>query len=217
MRALALTMLLFPSLALAQVAPPPIPPVAPPVAAPAPNEPSECVTTTTVRCTGAAAPYAVQAAQPETVVLPPPPPAPPPPQVIVLDPRKLGGDGWKLAQSPDGCWWRERKTSTGSPAMWGTGLGLFVASYFAGAIGGMASDGNPFGFWPVIGPMVSAAFTDGEARTLWAIDGVAQAGSFVIFLVGLAAGPDKIERQPITFGPMAFSGGGSGVSLTTRF
>lgn len=211
MRALALSMLLLPSVAWAQFAPPPIPP------APA-AEPSECVTTTTVRCTGAAAPYAVQAPPAETVVVPSPPPAPPPPpQVIVLDPHKFVGDGWKVTQSPDGCLWRERKTSTSSPAMWGAGLGLFVASYFAGAIGGMAGGNNPFGFWPIVGPMVSAAFTNGQAQVLWAVDGVVEAGSFVVFLVGLAAGPDKIERQPITFSPAMFPGGGGGVSLSGRF
>jgi hypothetical protein len=208
MRAMALSMLLLPSIAFAQPALPSIPP------APA-AEPSECVTTTTVRCTGAAAPYAVQ---PPTVVVPVPPPAPaPPPQVIVLDPHKLVGDGWKVTQSPDGCWWRERKISTASPGMWGGGLALFVTSYAAGAIGGMAGEGNPLGFWPVIGAFTSSAFTHDNAQILWAVDGIAQAGGFVLFLVGLAAGPDKIERQPITFGPTTFVGGGNGVQLSTRF
>jgi hypothetical protein len=224
MRSLALSILLLPSIARAQMAPQ-IPPAALPVAAPAPSaEPSECVTTTTVRCTGAAAPYAVQAAQPETVVVPPlppvapPPPAAPPPQVIVLDPHKLGGDGWKLVQSPDGCLWRERKRSTASPGMWAGGLGLFVASYLAGAIGGMAGEGNPAGFWPVLGPIFEATFTDDSGkRTLYAIDGVAQASGFVLFLVGLAAGPEKLERQPITIGPTTFHGGGNGVALSARF
>lgn len=209
MRALALSMLLLPSVAVAQSAPPPIPPTA---------EPSECVTTTTVRCTGAAAPYAAQAAQPQTVVVPAPAaPPPPPPQLIVLDPHRLVGDGWKIVQSPDGCWWRERKLSTASPGMWGGGLALFLTSYAAGAVGGMAAQGNPLGFWPVIGPFVSSAFSHDEAQILWAVDGVAQAGGFVLFLVGLAAGPDKLERQPITFGPTGFVGGGSGVQLSTRF
>jgi len=216
MRALALSLLLLPSIALAQGAPP-IPPAAPPPIPPA-AEPSECVTTTTVRCTGAAAPYAVQAAQPQTVVVPAPPPAPPPPpQLIVLDPHKFVGDGWKVVQSPDGCLWRERKLTTGLPGLWGGGLALFITTYAAGAIGGMAGQGNPFGFWPIIGPMVSAGFSSGSAQVLWAVDGVAQAGGFVMFLVGLAAGPDKIERQPITFSPTSFIGGGSGVALQTRF
>jgi hypothetical protein len=213
MRAMALSMLLLPSIAVAQPALPPNAPPPPPPSAAA--EPSECVTTTTVRCTGAAAPYAVQ---PQTVVVPAPPPAPPPPpQVIVLDPRKLVGDGWKVVQSPDGCWWRERKLSTASPGMWGGGLALFLTSYLAGAIGGMAGQNNPLGFWPVLGPLTSSAFSHDNAQILWAVDGVAQAGGFVLFLVGLAAGPDKIERQPLTFGPTSFIGGGTGVALQTRF
>jgi hypothetical protein len=212
MRALALTIMLLPSVAFAQ-APGPMP------IAPA-DEPSECVTTTTVRCTGAAAPYAVPAAQPQMIAPAPPPAAPPPPQVIILDPRKLSGDGWKLSQTPDGCFWRERKTSTDAPAVWGTGLAFWLGGYAAGIIGGMEQGGvNLFGWWPIIGAFASAAFNSGNtgAQTLWAIDGLAQAGGFVTFLVGLAAGPDKVERQPIHLGATSFVGGGSGIALSGRF
>ena len=104
MRAVALTLMLLPSIALAQQ---PLPPA---------DDPGECTTTTTVRCTGAAAPYAVMPPPPPAapVVAPPPPPPAAPPQIVVLDPRKLAGDGWKLTQDAQGCLWRERKTSTDS-------------------------------------------------------------------------------------------------------
>ena len=202
MRAVALTMMLLPSIVLAQE---PLPPAA---------DPGECTTTTTVRCTGAAAPYAV---------MPPPPvaaPAPPAaPQIIILDPRKLAGDGWKLTQDASGCWWRERKTSTDSPATWGTGLAFWLGGYAASIIAGMEEGGiNYFGWWPIIGAMMNTAFAeDTGAKAMWAVDSLAQAGGFVVFLVGLAAGPDKVERQPIHITPTAFVGGGSGIALSARF
>jgi hypothetical protein len=204
MRALALTIVLLPSIALAQQ---PLPPATPDL--------GECTTTTTVRCTGAAAPYAVQ---------PPPAPAPivvapPPPQIVILDPRKLAGDGWKLTQSADGCLWRERRISTDAPSVWGTGLALWLGGYAAGIVAGMEQGGfNEIGWMPIIGAMVNAAFTDDNTgRALWAIDSVAQAGGFVMFLVGLAAGPDKIERQPVQLGAASFGGGGSGIAISGRF
>ncbi len=220
MRALALTMLLVPSIALAQQ--PPLPA----------QDPGECTVTTTVRCTGAAAPYAVQAAQPQAPVViqapAPPPPAPPPPVVapqmmapapgtIILDPRALG-NGWRLAQSEDGTLWRERKVSTDSPALWGTGMAFWLGGYAAAVIGGMnEGDANLFAWWPIIGAFVNTSFNTGGAQAAWAIDGVAQSAGFVMFLVGLAAGPDKVERMPLTVGAASFVGGGSGVALSGRF
>ena len=178
MRALGLTMLLWPSVALAQVAPAP-------AAAP---DPGECTVTTTVRCTGVAAPYAVR------------------------------GDGWRVVQSSDGSWWRERKVSTAAPTVWGTGLAFWLGGYAAGAIGGLEQGGvGWFGSWPIVGAFVSSAFSSGNAQALWAVDGLAQAGGFVTFLVGLAAGPDKLEHLPLAVGPMGFAGGGSGVALSGRF
>jgi hypothetical protein len=224
MRALALTIMLLPSVAFAQ-APAPLP---------AADDPGECTVTTTVRCTGAAAPYAVEAAKPQAPVViqapaPPPPPPPvmappqplvmPPPGAIILDPRQLG-DGWRLVQSPDGCLWRERKISTDSPAVWGTGMAFWLGGYAAAVIGGMQQGGgNIFGWWPIIGAFVNTAINNnnGGAQTLWALDGIAQAGGFVTFLVGLAAGPDKMQRLPLTVGTASFAGGGSGVALAGRF
>jgi hypothetical protein len=234
MRALALSLLLAPSIALAQVAPPaPLPAPPPPPAPTAPAippgyEPSECTTTTTVRCTGAAAPYAVQAAQPQTIVVPAPPPAPAPaappqaapptapPAALLLDTRL--GDGWRLVQAPDGSLWRERKVSSDAPAVWGTGMALWLGGYFAGAIGGMHEGGaNMLAWWPIIGAFINTSFNSGTAQALWAVDGLVQTGGFVTFLVGLAAGPDKLERRPLAITPATFVGGGNGVALTGRF
>ncbi|HEY2747417.1 MAG TPA: hypothetical protein VGL86_22495, partial [Polyangia bacterium] len=190
--------------------------LAQPTLAPA-EEPDSCTVTTTVRCTGAAAPYAVQAAQPTAApVAAPPVLAPPPP--LILD-AQVVRDGWKLTQDPDGRLWRERKRSTPSNAMWGGGLTLFLATYLAGGIGGMASDGlGEIAWWPVIGPMFAAVFTDSStARALFAVDGLAQGTGFVLFLVGLAAGPEKLERMPVSIGPVSLAGGGSGVALSGRF
>lgn len=231
MRALAVALVFVPTVVLAQspapiapapapIAPAPMPPGA--AAAPMPGaEPAECVTTTTVRCTGAAAPYAVQAAQPQPVVVPAPAPqqpivAPAPLRpTIVLDPRALRG-GWHLVQSPEGCLWRERKVSSDSPAVWGTGLAFWLGSYFIGA-GVAQTRGNPLLWWPIIGALTTSSFTTGNDQVLSAIDGVVQAGGFVTFLVGLAAGPDKIERMPLSIGPMAVAGAGSGLALAGHF
>lgn len=224
MRTLGLTLILLPSVVLAQ-------PAVAPAPSPAAEEQGECTVTTTVRCTGAAAPYAVQAAQPapaEPPIVIQAPPAPPPvaapapivpPQALVLDARHLVGEGWKLTQSADGRLWRERKTSTASPAMWGGGLALFATTYLAGGVGGMAKgDGAEIAWWPVIGPMFAAAFSDNStARALFVVDGLAQGTGFVLFLVGLAAGPEKMERLPVSVGPIGLVGGGSGVALTGRF
>jgi hypothetical protein len=210
MRALALTLMLVPSMALAQQ---PLP---------AAEDPGECTTTTTVRCTGAAAPYAVMpppAPAPPVVAPPPPPAAPVAPQIVILDPRRLAGDGWKLTQDNQGCWWRERRTSTDAPHVWGTGLAFWLGGYAAAIIGGMQQGGfNEIGWMPIIGAMVAAPFSPSDTgKALWAIDGFAQAGGFVAFLVGLAAGPDKVERQPIHLDTIGFAGGGSGVALSGRF
>ncbi len=211
MRALGLTLILLPSVALAQ-----------PAMVPA-EDPDSCTVTTTVRCTGAAAPYAVQAAQPApaapvVIQAPPTPPVTPPP-AIILDARHLVGDGWKLTQDANGRLWRERRVSTPSGAMWGGGLALLLTTYLAGGIGGMASDGfGEIAWWPVLGPIFAAAFTDnGTARALFAVDGLAQGAGFVLLLVGLAAGPEKLERLPVSVGPIGLAGGGSGVALSGRF
>jgi hypothetical protein len=136
------------------------------------EEPPECTTTTTVRCTGSAAPYAVQPppapAAPQPIVVAPPPPAaaPPPPAYypapapILLDLRKLEEGGWKVTQGSDGSIWRERRISTGNAAVWGTGLALFTVSYLGTAISavtaGAGDEQNPLGFLPVLGGFINA-------------------------------------------------------------
>jgi hypothetical protein len=212
--AVALVFMFVPTLAWAQ-SPAPIAPAA---------DPSECVTTTTVRCTGAAARYAVPTAPP-TVVVPVPPPAvavpvpaataAPAPPLVVIDPRLLGG-GWRVVHAPDGSLWRERKVSTDAPAVWGTGLAFFAGSYFIGASVAQVQ-GNPLLWWPVIGAFWTSSFVHGQDQILSAVDGVMQAGGFVTFLVGLATGPEKLERLPLTIGPMAVAGGGSGIAIAGRF
>jgi hypothetical protein len=230
MRALGLTMLLVPSIAFAQPAVLPAQPLPPPV-----DDTGECTVTTTVRCTGAAAPYAVQAAQPQApvivqqapVVVQPPvvapvapaAPAAPPQPLMVIDARHLVGEGWKLTQSEDGRLWRERRVSTDSPAMWGTGLTIWLGTYAAGILAGMVQGGiMEIGWMPIVGAMCNAGFSgDGSGKALWAVDSLAQGTGFVLFLVGLAAGPQKMERLPVSIGPVGFVGGGSGVALSARF
>ena len=225
MRALGLTMILLPSIAFAQ---PALPPAAAPAPAPMPQplpplpDDGECTVTTTVRCTGAAAPYAVQAAQPQApiVVQPAPPPPVTPPQIMYLDTRHLVGDGWKLTQSADGRLWRERRVTSESPGMYGAGLTIWLSTYAASIIGGMMQGGiDMIGWMPIIGAMVNAGIgsSNDTAQGLWAVDSLAQGTGFVLFLVGLAAGPEKLERMPVSFGPVGFVGGGSGVALSARF
>jgi hypothetical protein len=200
-----------------------------PVAARAqePEPPGECTTTTTVHCTGAAAKYAVPGAvapapaapvAAPTVAAPPPPAYYPPPMVVNL---KLG-DGWQLLQHSDGSWWRERTVSTPSTSMVTTGAIVFGASWLASGIASMTTDHTmgPVGWLPVLGAWFNAASMDSScydcndhsdrkmATALWALDGIAQAAGFVALLVGLSAGPKKVERQPVTFVP-TFGGVGA--------
>jgi hypothetical protein len=201
---------------------PVIVPAAPAVAPAAPAvEPSECVTTTTVRCTGAAAPYAVQAAP--TVVVPanpPAAPAPAPAPTLLLDPQALGG-GWTLVQTPDGRIWRERKTGGDTPGLWGAGLAFWLGTYGIGVFGSIAAgDGSIlFSTVPILGAFLNAGITarSDTARTLWALDGVVQVGGFVAFLVGACVGPTKVQRVPLTIAPTSLVGGGQGVALQGRF
>jgi hypothetical protein len=185
-----------------------------PVAARAQEDPGECTTTTTVHCTGAAAKYAVPGAvAPQAAPQPPPPVIAPPPVYYPPQPMMVNlklGDGWQLVQHSDGSWWRERSVSTASTGMVTTGAILFGATWLATGIASMTSDhsSGAMGWWPVIGAWINAAASDscyncsnGLATTLYVLDGLAQAGGFVTLLVGLAAGPKKIERQPIRFVP----------------
>jgi hypothetical protein len=213
MRALGLTLLLLPSVAFADPALAPVDPAVAPVdPAVAPVDPGECTTSTTVRCTGAAAPYAVAPAP--YAVAPARVPAAP---LLLVDPRPVG-DGWRVVQSPDGNLWRERKVSTASPAVWGTGLAFWVIGFAGAGIGGVEQgDIALFGWWPIVGAFIGAGVSNGTARALWTVDGLAQAGGFITLLIGLAAGPDKLERLPIAVAPMAVAGGGSGIALSGRF
>jgi hypothetical protein len=137
----------------------------------------ECTTTTTVHCTGDAAPYAVPGAiapAPQVApaqVAPPPPPVYPPtyPPLgyypgMLLDYQKLESDGWKVTQHPDGSLWRERTRSTSSPAVWGSGIALFAAAWLGSGIGSLEShnDLGPVGFVPVFGAWVNAAVESGR-------------------------------------------------------
>jgi hypothetical protein len=145
------------------------------------HEPTECTTTTTVHCTGAAAPYAVQApaaAQPVAVPapIPPPPiylPAPQPPPAYapapyasgpILDLHQLEDGGWKLVQRPDGSLWRERQRSSASAAVWGTGLALFSVSWLAGGVTSVTNGQiGPAGFIPVLGAWINAGVTSNSS------------------------------------------------------
>lgn len=244
MRAVVLALVLSPALAFAQAAPAPIlpagvvavptpQPIAPPQVAPAPAqqmilvpapqvaEPSECVTTTTVRCTGAAAPYAVPQPQPPAIVVPAPQPQPQPMArpILTLGPNIQLGDGWHLEQTPDGVLWRARKRSTGSPVVWGTGLALWLGSYaLAAGVGTSNGDFTLIGWWPMLGAFFAAASCSSDsAKAAWTVDGLAQVGGFVAFLVGLAVGPEKLEREPVLVTPISLAGGGSGVGVVGRF
>jgi hypothetical protein len=138
---------------------------------------------------------------------------------MILDARHLVGDGWKLTQSPDGRLWRERRRSTESAGMYGAGLTIWLSTYAASIIAGQMQGGfSMIGWMPIIGAMVNAGVQgDGSAKALWAVDSLAQGTGFVLFLVGLAAGPEKLERLPVTIGPVGFGGGGGGVAVAGHF
>jgi hypothetical protein len=95
-------------------------------------------------------------------------------------------------------------------------MAFWLGGYAAAMIGGTKT-GYPLGWLPIMGPWLNASFTTGTAQLLWAVDSVAQAGGFIVFLVGVAAGPGKLERLPLHIGPAAFAGGAQGISVSGRF
>lgn len=119
---------------------------------PPPNEP-RCKTTTTVECTGTAAPYAVPYADPAPAPVyqpsqPPPPayapppvyaPPPPqyaqPPQYPPYMPQLRLGDGFRTVIDPNGQLMVERRTRLGRPGVWGLGLAMFVGMPLLTGIG----------------------------------------------------------------------------------
>ncbi len=189
------------------------------------EDPGECTTTTTVRCTGAAARYGVPPALPPSY----PAVAPPLANPIFLDLGKLTGDGWRLSQHSDGTLWRQRRRSTDSPGMWGTGLALFSVAWLGAGVSSLtASQTGPLGFFPVLGAWMNAGASSGDScgsggscdnrgtTALWALDGLVQAAGFTMFLVGLVTGPSKLECQPVLIAPGAI-GSGAGLTAVGRF
>ncbi len=180
----------------------------------------ECTTTTTVHCTGAAAPYAVQ---PQSTAPAPtiyPPNTYPPSSGLQLPLVLNLGEDTHLVQGTDGILYRERAVSTALPGVWGTGLGLLAGGWLiSGTYSALdSSEGVPgLGFLPILGSWIQAAAVDGTgSKTFYAIDGVVQAGGFVMLLVGLAAGPQKLERMPVMITGQGAVGGGT-IGLTGRF
>ncbi len=178
---------------------------------------------------------------PPPPVIPPPAYYPQPyPNVVMLDLRRLESDGWKLVQRSDGSYWRERQVSTASPGVWGTGLAIFAVSWLGTGIGSVATDSGvgPLGFLPVWGAFAAAisessnqdcTYTRGSYDSGYStcsdhkgqvagyvIGGLAQAAGFTMFLVGLASGPKKIERQQVFVAP-GVVGSGGGINAVGQF
>ena len=229
--AAALTSLLLPALAHAQTAPP----------SAEPAEPSECTTTTTVRCTGAAAPLALppensappsyaqppaypppqanpypypppQAYQPSAYAYPPPCPIPP------LGDLAHG----RLVIDPDGSLWREKEVKRGTPGLWAPGLALWLGTYFATVVGGLYGkdfEWAPSSF-PIFGAFGSAyiagADGHGSAAALYAFSGLTQAAGFVMFVAGAVSGKPKLARTRVYMSAVPLQGGG-GLGLSGRF
>jgi hypothetical protein len=180
---------------------------------PAP-EPSEC--TTTIRCTGAAAPYAVNPpAAPPVVVAPPVAPNAYLPPLQLPSPTIVGRD-WVVFTAPDGTLWRMRNARQRNAAVWGTGLAFWMGGYLTASIGGTMV-GDPLGWLPVFGSIFGTIFGgDPGVTTMFAISTLAQVGGIVAFSIGLHS-TDHFEKEPLTIGPTAFIGGGNGIALRGRF
>ena len=179
----------------------------------------ECTVTTTVRCTGAAAPYARagsaaagaggDAAAAAAAVA-----APPPPRRAAAGAADHPRPARSSAATAGSVVQSHRRTAVaraqaldrlarqcGAPGWRSGSAATPPASSAATAEGGFNAASRR---WPIIGAFVNAGVrTAARAQVLWAVDGLAQAGGFVTFLVGLAAGPDKMERLPLTVGPTA--------------
>lgn len=210
-------------------------------AQPVANEP-RCKTTTTVDCTGTAAPLAVPWGDPVPVapapVVPPLPVAPPapmapapvasPPQVAPTPVVPLFTvplpENMRTVLDENGQLVVERRTRLGRPAVWKAGLGLFLATPVIAAIGSGIDQGSNWSvpgagiaFAPIVGSFVNAGFSESGGRKFgWTMSGLVQASGFVMFLVGLGTGPEKIERFPVRFtaGP---TNGGASVGVNGAF
>ena len=153
-------------------------------------------------------PSPASAEEPRPVVAPRPPP-------IDLD---LVGHRWQIMQDSDGRLYHVRKVRTARLAVWAPGLALWLSSYAAGVVGGAYEDGGASLAWlPCAGALVKSIITTDATQILWALDAGAQVAGLVTFIVGLAAGPYKLERRPIVAGPVAFAGGGGGLAVSGRF
>src|SRR5260370_302171 len=74
------------------------------------------------------------------------------------------------------------------PALWVTGLSLFLTSYLLNAGYALERAHNGLGLVPVFGTLANVdVFSHNDTQLWWFVDAIVQAGGFALFLAGLAA------------------------------
>jgi hypothetical protein len=130
------------------------------------------------------------------------------------------GPGFKLVLDERGQLAYERRKKGTTPGVWGPGLALWLVSYLGTSIGGVA-DAGPYAAIPFFGGFVYGGFEliDGNLGKGigYSVGGAMQLSGFVMFLVGLSAGKDKIDRIPVRVSPLAYREGGGGFAVAARF
>jgi hypothetical protein len=133
-------------------------------------------------------------------------PSAPPPAFM---PQEVGRD-WTYYRDRDGSYFRIRRSGKTKAAIWGTGLGIVLATWAASL---------PFnGYAPIAGGFIAAAngLHDDTTNGLLIADGIVGIGGAIMVIVGISMSKEHIERQPVQVVPLAFSGGGGG-GLSVRF
>ena len=133
----------------------------------------------------------------------------------------------------DGLLLVERRTRLGNPALWGTGLALFLATPLVTSLGIDGGSGLRTGtvfVMPIFGMFLCAreevrgeAYDKERAREEsgraagWAVAGLVQASGFAMLIVGVAVAPEKVERFPLRFSAAPTKNGGMDFGMSGRF
>lgn len=173
------------------------------------------------------------AAPPPVYQYGPPPQGAPNPYAVPLDlPMLRLGDGLRTVVDQNGQLVVERRTRIGRKGVWATGLAMFLGMPVLTGVGLALDRGADdksllagISFMPIIGMWANAGIVsqttyyndcydycsspnNGGRVAGWALAGLVQASGFVMWMVGMGTGPEKIERFPLRFsaGPTANNG-----------
>jgi hypothetical protein len=132
---------------------------------------------------------------------------------------RLGG-GWQLTFDNNGAAFAQRVERTRSAGLWGTGLAIWLTTYFVGSITATMFDDYGAIHWaPFFGAfgigVVNLADNNFSQGLGYMSSALLQMGGFAMMIAGLA-GNKTIRRIPVQIAPYG-SGDGGGLSFQGRF